>query len=61
MVENENYRRIKKLFFAEPLSLAVCLAYLFTKLKEITNIRLILKGKEVGLSEADIRKGLVTG
>lgn len=61
MLENENYRRLKKLFFAEPLSIAVSLAYLFTKLKEITNIRLILKGKEVGLPEADIRKGLVTG
>jgi len=61
MLENENYRRLKKLFYAEPLSLAVSLAYLFTKLKEITNIRLILKGKEVGLPEADIRKGLVTG
>lgn len=58
-VENENYRRLRKLFYADPLSLAVVIGYLFAKLKEITNLRLILRGKEVGLSADEIRKGLV--
>lgn len=51
-------RRIK-LFMADPLSVASVIAYIWAKYNEIVNLRIIARGKEVGMPEAKIREAMI--
>ena len=48
-----------RLFRAEPLSVAVIIAFIWAKLNEIVNLRIILRGQSVGMPEDKIREALV--
>ncbi|MFC1754734.1 ATP synthase A1 subunit C [Thermoproteota archaeon] len=49
------------LLHKHPLSVDVILGYMFAKEIEISNLRTIIKGKQLGLSEEFIEKGIVIG
>jgi len=44
----------------DPLGIGVIIAYIWKKTLEITNLRIILRGKSIGLIESQIRKELFT-
>ncbi|HEB13051.1 MAG TPA: ATP synthase A1 subunit C [Actinobacteria bacterium] len=48
-----------RLFLADPLSVAVIIAFIWAKLNEIVNLRIILRGQNVGMPEEKIREALV--
>ena len=48
-----------RLFRAEPLSVAVIIAFIWAKLNEIVNLRIVLRGQNVGMPEEKIREALV--
>lgn len=52
-------RAANKLFLADPLSSAVLIAYIWTKHNEVTNLRVIVRGKSVGMREEEIREVMV--
>lgn len=47
------------LFRAEPLSIAVVIAYIWAKLNEVANLRIIVHGKAVKMPETKVRQALV--
>jgi len=47
------------LFRAEPLSIAVVIAYVWAKLNEVANLRIIVHGKAVKMPEPKVRQALV--
>ena len=49
------------LFRADPLSIAVIIAYIWAKLNEIVSLRIIVRGQVVGMPEEKIREALVFG
>lgn len=52
-------KRTVGLSHKDPLGLGVVLAYVFLKQNEVTNLRIIVKGKAVGMPERRIREELV--
>lgn len=48
-----------RLFRADPLSVAVIIAYIWAKLNEIVNLRIIVRGQVVGMPEEKVREALV--
>lgn len=52
-------RAARALMRADPLSLAVPLAYLVNKEREVANIRLIVRGRASDLPEPDLRELLI--
>ncbi len=48
-------RAVRALMRADPLSLAVPLAYLVNKGREVANIRMIVRGRASGLADSDLR------
>lgn len=58
-LEEQAIRRTVKLFRGEPISLAVIIAYLWAKVNEVVNIRIILRAKEVGMTPVAIKQSLV--
>ncbi|MBI4744115.1 MAG: ATP synthase A1 subunit C [Actinobacteria bacterium] len=47
------------MFKADPLSIALIIGYLSAKYNEIVNLRIIVRGKEVGMPQDRIREALV--
>lgn len=47
------------LFRADPLSVAVIIAYIWAKLNEVVNLRIVVRGQAVGMPEEKIRQALV--
>ncbi len=58
-LEETIVRRRVNLFKADPLSIASTIAYIWAKYNEIVNLRIIARGKEVGMPEAKIREALI--
>jgi V/A-type H+-transporting ATPase subunit C len=58
-LEEQMTRKILKLFRAEPLSIAVIIAYLWAKVNEVVNIRIVLRAKEVNMAAPAIREALI--
>lgn len=58
-LEQAFVRRVVKLGRGDPLGAGVAIAYLWAKQNEVTNIRIIVKGKEVGMPLDRIRKELI--
>lgn len=58
-LEEQAIRRTVRLFRGDPLSLASIIAYLWAKINEIVNIRIILRAKEVGMTPVAIKQSLV--
>lgn len=52
-------RQASKLFLADPLSSAMLIAYFYSKHNEVTNLRIIVRGKSVGMSEEDIKEAMI--
>jgi V/A-type H+-transporting ATPase subunit C len=52
-------RQAAKLFLADPLSSAMLIAYFYTKHNEVTNLRIIVRGKSVEMSEDEIREAMI--
>lgn len=48
-----------RLFRAEPLSVAIIIAYIWAKLNEVVNLRIVVRGQAVGMPEEKIRQALV--
>lgn len=58
-MEEYMLKKLIDLFRADPLSMAIIIAYLWSKYNEVVNLRIILRGKAVGMSEQAIREALV--
>lgn len=58
-LEDYNTRQNIALFRADPLSIATIMAYVWAKVNEIINIRIILRGKDVNMPAEDIKEALV--
>lgn len=58
-MEEFNIQQIVRLFRADPLSAALMVAYIWAKFNEMVNLRIILRGKAVGMPEEAIREALV--
>lgn len=52
-------KRTAGLSHKDPLGLGVVLSYIFSKLNEVVNLRIIVKGKSVGMPDSRIREELV--
>lgn len=52
-------KQATKLFLADPLSSAMLIAYFYSKHNEVTNLRIIVRGKSVGMSEEEIREAMI--
>ncbi len=52
-------RKSIALFKADPLSIALIIAYIWAKFNEVVNLRIIIRGKSVGMPEKKIREALV--
>lgn len=48
-----------RMFRGDPLSIALIIGYISAKFNEIVNLRVIVRGKSVGMPEEKIREGLV--
>lgn len=60
-LEDYNTRKIISLFIGDPLSVSLIAAYVWAKINEIINIRIILRGKEVQMPPQEIREALIFG
>lgn len=58
-LEDFNTRKTISLFRADPLSIATIVAYIWAKINEIINIRIILRGKEVQMPANEIKEAVV--
>ncbi len=58
-MEEYMLKKLVDLFKADPLSMAIIIAYLWSKYNEVVNLRIILRGKAVGMNEQAIREALV--
>jgi len=52
-------RRTLALAKGDPLGVGVAIAYLWAKQNEVTNVRIIVKGKAVGMPVDRVRKELI--
>lgn len=52
-------RKNTKLFRADPLSIALIIAYIWAKYNEIINLRIIVRGKALGMPSQKIKEDLV--
>ena len=48
-----------RLFLADPLSVATIIAYIWAKLNEVVNLRIVIRAQAVGMPEEKIRQALV--
>lgn len=58
-MEEEMVRRRVALFRADPLTIASTIAFIWAKYSEIVNLRIIARGKVVGMPEAKIREAII--
>jgi len=58
-IEDFNIKKTVGLFRADPLSVGIIVAYMWAKFNEVTNLRIILRGKEVQMPEKDIKEALI--
>jgi len=58
-LEEQAIKKTVGLFRAEPLSLACVIAYLWAKVNEIMNVRIVLRAKEARMPAPAIREALV--
>jgi V/A-type H+-transporting ATPase subunit C len=58
-MEEEIVRRRVALFRADPLSIASTIAFIWAKYNEIVNLRVVARGKAVGMPEAKIREAMI--
>ena len=58
-LEELRMRRLLREAVKEPLSIALLLEYVYRKLREVKNIRLILRGKMSGMPESKIREAFI--
>lgn len=58
-LEDYLVRRAMSLGIGDPLGTGVGIAYLWAKQNEITNLRIIVKGKAVGMPEERVRRELI--
>lgn len=58
-IEDYTTKQLVNLFKKDPLSISVIIAYIWAKYNETVNLRIIIKGKEMEISEAQIREALV--
>ena len=58
-LEDYLVRRATSLGVGDPLGVGVGIAYLWAKQNEITNLRIIVKGKAVGMPEERVRRELI--
>lgn len=58
-LEDYNIQKNVALFRADPLSIATIVAYVWAKINEIINIRIIVRGKDVEMPADDIKEALV--
>ncbi len=58
-LEEAAVRRGIKMFLADPLSIAGAIGYIWAKHNEIVNLRIIARGKQVGMPEARIQEALI--
>lgn len=58
-LEDYLMRRALTLGVGDPLGVGVSIAYLWAKQNEITNLRIIVKGKAVGMPEQRVREELI--
>ena len=59
VLEDYSVHKTVALFRADPLSIATVIAYVWAKINEIINIRIILRGKEVEMPSEQIKEALV--
>lgn len=52
-------RKANKLFLVDPLTIGIIIAYIWTKYNEVVNLRIIVRGKSVGMDESLIREELI--
>lgn len=58
-IEEFEVRAANKLFLADPLTIALTIAYVWTKYNEVTNLRIIVRGRASGMEESAIREALI--
>lgn len=58
-LEDQAIKKNTDLFKADPLSIAMVIAYIWAKLNEVVNLRIIVRGIEVAMPEERIRQALV--
>lgn len=58
-LENVLTKRAVASGIGDPLGVGVVISYLWSKLNEVTNLRIIVKGKAVGMPESRMRKELI--
>lgn len=58
-MEDMIIRKSIQMFAGDPLSIALIIGYISAKFNEIVNLRVIVRGKSVGMPEEKIREGLV--
>ena len=58
-LEERLIRKTIRLFNADPLTIFVVIAYLWAKVNEVVNVRIILRAKEAGMPVPAIRDALV--
>lgn len=58
-LENHVIKKNIALFRADPLSIALIIAYIWAKLNEVVNLRILIRGKEVDMPAKMIRQALV--
>lgn len=59
LLEEMIIRKCVSMFRADPLSIAVIIGYIWAKYNEIVNLRIIVRGKSVGMPEDKIKEALV--
>ena len=52
-------KRIRNMMRVDPLSVATVVSYLLEKIREITNLRLVFRGRLVNLPEPDLMRLLI--
>ena len=58
-LEQASVSRGIRMFRAEPVSIASLIGYIWAKYNEIVNLRIIARGKAVGMPEAKIREAMI--
>ncbi len=59
LLEEMLIKKCVNMFKADPLSIAIIIGYIWAKYNEIVNLRIIVRGKSVGMPEDKIREALV--
>lgn len=58
-LEDQAIRKVVDLFKADPLSIALVVAYIWARLNEVVNLRIVVRGIEVSMPTNMIRQALV--